>query len=90
MDPRKIAGIFDDDGYKISEETIKMQPLCLTCIKYNSDEFEEELLCNLNRNDQADEKEFKCGHMINYNLYGISENIITSEKLTSEITKPLY
>jgi hypothetical protein len=61
MDPRKIAGIFDDDGYEINQETIKMQPLCLTCVKYNSDDWEEELLCNMNRNDQADEKEFKCG-----------------------------
>ena len=27
MDPRKIAGIFDDDGYEIRRDTIKMQPL---------------------------------------------------------------
>ena len=61
MDPQKIAGIFDDDGYEINQETIKMQPLCLTCIKYYSGDLEEELLCSLNRNDQADAKEFKCG-----------------------------
>ena len=61
MDPRKIAGMFDDDGYEIRRETIKMQPLCLTCIKNNSDDWEDDILCNLNRNDQADEKEFKCG-----------------------------
>jgi hypothetical protein len=60
MDPQKIAGIFDDDGYEINLETIKMQPLCLTCLKYDSDDWEEELLCKMNRNDQADEKEFKC------------------------------
>jgi hypothetical protein len=61
MDPQKINGIFDDDGYEICQETIKVQPLCLTCIKYNSDSFEEGLLCNMNRNDQAGTKEFKCG-----------------------------
>ncbi len=61
MDPQKIAGIFDDGGYEINQETIKMQPLCLKCVNYNSDDWEEELLCNMNRNDQADEKEFKCG-----------------------------
>lgn len=26
MDPRKIAGMFDDDGYEIRRDTIKMQP----------------------------------------------------------------
>jgi hypothetical protein len=61
MDPRKISGIFDDDGYEIRRNTIKMQPLCLTCIKNNSDDWEDDVLCNLNRNEQADEKEFKCG-----------------------------
>ncbi len=61
MDPRHIAGIFDDDGYEIRKETIKMRPLCLTCIKNNSDDWEDDVLCNLNRNDQADEKEFRCG-----------------------------
>ena len=61
MDPRKISGIFDDDGYEIRRNTIKMQPLCLTCIKNNKDDWEDDVLCNLNRNEQADEKEFKCG-----------------------------
>jgi hypothetical protein len=61
MDPLKIAGIFDDDGYEINRETIKMQPLCLTCKKNNSDDWEDDILCNMNRSAQADEKEFKCG-----------------------------
>lgn len=61
MDPWKIDGIFDDDGYEINRETIKMQPLCLTCIKNNSDDWEDDILCNMNRSAQADEKEFKCG-----------------------------
>jgi hypothetical protein len=61
MDPCNINGIFDDDGYEIRRDTIKMQPLCLTCIKNNIDDWEENLLCDMNRNDQRDEKEFKCG-----------------------------
>ncbi|HKJ81913.1 MAG TPA: hypothetical protein VJ954_07810 [Ignavibacteriaceae bacterium] len=64
MDQRKIAGIFDDAGYEICQETIKMQPLCLTCRKHNSDNFEEELLCKMNRHEQADKKKFKCGAFI--------------------------
>jgi hypothetical protein len=59
--PMKIAGIFDDDGYEIRRDTIKMQPLCLTCIRNNSDDWEDDVLCNLNRNDQASSMEFKCG-----------------------------
>ena len=61
MDPRKIAGMFDDDGYEVRRDAIKMQPLCLTCVKNNSDDWEDDLLCNLNRNDQSNDREFKCG-----------------------------
>jgi hypothetical protein len=62
MDPFKIAGIFDDDGYEINPDSIKKPSLCLVCLKNIDPDWEEELLCNLNRNDQADEKkEFKCG-----------------------------
>ena len=61
MDPLKIAGIFDDDGYEINPDSIKKPSLCLACLKNIDPDWEEELLCNLNRNDQADDKEFKCG-----------------------------
>jgi hypothetical protein len=61
MDPRHINGMFDDDGYEINPETIRKPSLCLVCLKNIDPDWEEELLCNLNRNDQADEKEFKCG-----------------------------
>jgi hypothetical protein len=60
MDPWNIAGIFDDDGYEIRRDEIKMQPLCLTCRKSNSDDWEEDILCNLNRSDQTNGREFKC------------------------------
>jgi hypothetical protein len=60
MDPEKINGMFDDDGYEINQNSIKKPSLCLTCLKNIDPDWEEELLCNLNRNDQANEKEFKC------------------------------
>jgi len=59
MDKTQIHGFFDDDGYEINTELIKKPSLCLTCV-YN--EFpKEEILCIMNRYDQKDEKEFKCG-----------------------------
>jgi hypothetical protein len=61
MDPRHINGMFDDDGYEIKRDTIKMPPLCLNCLKNYSEDWEEKLLCDLNRNDQRNVKEFKCG-----------------------------
>lgn len=60
MDPRKINGIFDDEGFEINPDSIKKPSLCIACLKNVDPDWEEELLCNLNRNDQADESEFKC------------------------------
>ena len=60
MDPRKINGMFYDDGYEINPNLIKKPNLCLTCLKNVDPDWEEELLCNLTRNDQASEKVFKC------------------------------
>ena len=58
MDPTKIAGFYDDDGYKINTDLIKKPSLCLTCV--NDDNPNEEMLCNMTRYDQKDDKEFKC------------------------------
>jgi hypothetical protein len=58
IDPTKISGFFSDDGYEINSDLIKKPSLCLVCLK--NDDPEEELLCNMNRYDQKDEKEFKC------------------------------
>ena len=58
MDPTKIAGFFDDDGYEINTDLIKKPSLCLTCAK--DDDPNEEMLCNMNRYDQKDDKEFIC------------------------------
>lgn len=58
MDPTKIAGFFDDDGYEIKMQLIKKPTLCLTCI--NNDDPNEDILCNMNRHSQKDDKEFIC------------------------------
>lgn len=56
--PREIHGFFDDDGYEINSDLINKPSLCLTCV--HDDNPNEELLCDMNRFDQKDEKEFKC------------------------------
>lgn len=60
MDPMKINGIFDDDGYEINKEFIKIPSLCLTCIKYDSQDWEGDILCSLNRSAQNDSDSFEC------------------------------
>ena len=56
--PSKIGGFFDDDGYEINTDLMIKPPLCITCI--NNDDPNEELLCNMTRYDQKDEREFQC------------------------------
>ena len=58
IDPKKIHGFFDDDGYEINTDLIKKPTICLTCI--HDDDPHEEPLCNMTRFDQKDEREFKC------------------------------
>jgi len=58
IDPTKIAGFFDDDGYEINSDLIKKPSLCLICI--NDDSQDEEMLCNMTRYDQKDDTEFQC------------------------------
>lgn len=52
--------MFDDGGYEINPDSIKKQSLCLTCLKNINPDWEDELLCNLNRNDQKNDNEFIC------------------------------
>ena len=58
MDKTQISGLFDDDGYEVNTELINKPSLCITC--QLDDNPKEEILCNLNRFDQRDEKEFIC------------------------------
>jgi len=56
--PEKICGFFDDDGFEINTDLILKPGLCLTCM--HDDDPNEEMLCNMTRYDQKDEKEFQC------------------------------
>lgn len=57
---------YDDDGNELDPSNIPMPRMCTMCEK--KDDAEEEILCNLNRLDQAGEPTFKCGAFVS--LYG--------------------
>jgi hypothetical protein len=58
MDNKQIHGFFDEDEMEINTKLIKKPSLCLTCV--NDDNPNEDLLCNMTRYDQKNEKGFKC------------------------------
>ena len=58
---------YDDDGNEVDPSTIAMPAMCLLCDK--KDDPHEDILCNLNRLDQRDEPDFKCGAFVS--LYGV-------------------
>jgi hypothetical protein len=58
IDPTKITGFFDDDGYEINTDLIKKPGLCISCV--NDNDPNEELLCNMTRYDQKYDTDFKC------------------------------
>lgn len=55
----EFSGIYDDDGNKIKMDLIPKPPLCVTCEKDDM-AGEQNILCLLNRHDQAEDTEFKC------------------------------
>jgi hypothetical protein len=55
----EINGIFDDDGNKIDMSNVRIPLLCNICRKM--DDIYEKPLCDLNRYDQRNEEDFKCG-----------------------------
>jgi len=57
-DVSEISGFFDDDGNEINMDIIPKPSLCISCI--NKDNPKEEVFCNMTRNDQKDDQEFKC------------------------------
>ncbi len=57
----EINGFYDDDGNKINPDLVKKPSLCLLCKKDEIDDPMEHILCTMNRLDQRDEQEFKCG-----------------------------
>ena len=58
MNDDEISGYYDDDEKKLNLNLISKPDLCTTCRKDENED--EEILCNLNRLDQAGEKEFIC------------------------------
>lgn len=55
------GGIYNDDETKVDENLIPVPNLCIICKKHEIDNFMENILCKLNRNDQRDDLEnFQC------------------------------
>lgn len=61
IDPTKINGFFNDEGYEINTGLIKKPSLCISCVSNNISNAEEDLLCNMNRYDQRNSEDFVCG-----------------------------
>jgi len=57
---------YDDDGNEIDPAAIPVPAMCSLCEK--KDLPHEEILCTLNRLDQAGEPDFRCGAFVS--LYG--------------------
>ncbi|MBW8333470.1 MAG: UPF0158 family protein [Prolixibacteraceae bacterium] len=56
-----INGFYNDDGTKIDPDSVPVPGLCIICRKHQIDDWDENLLCLMNRNDQRNESDFKCG-----------------------------
>ncbi|MFW6310099.1 MAG: hypothetical protein ACOC1D_03270 [Prolixibacteraceae bacterium] len=56
-----ITGLYDDEGNKIDPDSIPVPGLCVICKKYDSNDWEEHLLCMMNRNAQKNKPRFQCG-----------------------------
>lgn len=60
--PKFESGIYNDDGTKVDESSIPVPNLCVVCKKRYSDDWEEDILCKMNRHDQRDDLDnFQCG-----------------------------
>ncbi len=56
----EINGFYDDDGSKINPNLLPKPQLCLSCQSNGAEDWDENLLCQMTRYDQRNEKEFKC------------------------------
>jgi len=57
----EINGFYDDDGNKIDPDSVPVPNLCVICKSHQEDDWEENMLCLMNRFDQRDDTDFKCG-----------------------------
>lgn len=58
-DDQPMDGYFDDSGERLNPDLIVKPGLCLLCANDNVPD--EEVLCNLTRLDQREDKGFECG-----------------------------
>jgi hypothetical protein len=59
--PEGVNGIFNDDGSRIDPSTVPIPSLCMLCKSFYTSDSEENILCLMNRNDQRNDPDFKCG-----------------------------
>ncbi len=59
--PPIINGFYNDDGTKVDPNSVPVPGLCIICKKYQMDDWDENILCLMNRNDQRDSDDFQCG-----------------------------
>ena len=59
-----MSGLYDDNGNKIEPDSIPVPGLCIICQNYDSSDWEENLLCMMNRNVQKNKPKFKCGAFV--------------------------
>lgn len=57
----EINGFYDDDGNKVDPDIVPIPSLCVICKSHQVDDWEENLMCLMNRFDQKDDTDFKCG-----------------------------
>ncbi len=57
----EFCGLFNDDGTRIDQEAVPTPSLCMLCKSFYDGDPEENILCLLNRNDQRNDPDFKCG-----------------------------
>jgi len=57
----EINGFYDDNGDKIEPDTVPVPGLCLVCKSHQADDWDENLLCMMNRFDQRNNDNFECG-----------------------------
>lgn len=56
-----VGGFFNDDGTPFDPDSVPIPGLCIICKMYQNEDPEENFLCLMNRNDQRNEPNFKCG-----------------------------
>jgi hypothetical protein len=60
--PEGVNGFFNDDGSRIDPSTVPIPSHCMLCKSFYTGDAEDNTLCVLNRNDQRNEPDFKCGN----------------------------